>query len=446
VVKRLNLRSAFVAFLLISFPLPRAFGLDRPEGNAARLLDDLGHKAFRWFQDNRNPRTGLVRDRAPNWKGRTKTSDMASIASLGYYLSLLPEAVRLGEITRAEAEANAVLALRFVSDKMHHEHGLLYHFTDWETGKRWDKCEISVLDTSIFFNGCIVAAEAFGGEVADLANRLADRADWPHFLVNHHKTGKKVLSFGWKPEEGLLGAADFRSSEIAMPYFLAVGSRTHPIDAECWYNTPLNYGNLCGYKILNPGYPLFTSYYGLAWHDLKGMSDRTGVDLEANARLAALANRAFCRTLAGKFRSCQISEGSWWGISAGDSPKGYIGPALVATELDGTLWPTAALAALPSIPRELEQDLMKWRASKTWQRVSGDYGLSPFNLDKEWVGDDLIGIDIGSFYLSLANYRNGTIWKLWMKHPVAVNAFRRLGIKTPKLLTPSASRGLKQAR
>jgi hypothetical protein len=404
---------------------------DDLQGRADRALDDLGKKAFRWFEENRNPRTGLVRDRAPNWKHRAKTSDMASIASLGYYLSMLPEAVRLGEITRAGAEAHALQALRFVTDKLHHEHGLLFHFIDWETGQRWDKCEVSVLDSSIFFNGCLVAAETFGGEVADLANRLVDRADWVHFLIKHHQTGKKVLSFGWKPEEGLLGPPDLRSSEIAMPYFLAVGSRTHPIDAECWYNTPVSYGDLCGYKILNPGYPLFTSYYGLGWHHLKGMSDRTGVDLEANARLAALANRDFCRTLAGKSLSFGLKEGSWWGISAGDSPKGYIGAGPVAADLDGTVWPTAALAALPSIPRELQQDLIHWQASKTWQRISGDYGLSPFNLDKDWVGDDLIGIDLGSFYLSLANHRNQTIWNLWMRHPVAVNALRMLGFKPP---------------
>jgi hypothetical protein len=390
-------------------------------------LNQLQRKAFRWFQDNRNPSSGLIRDRAPNWIGQGARSNMASIASSGYYLSMLPEAVNLGQISRADAVANAHQMLRFVSEKLEHEHGLLFHFIDWQTGTRWGDCEISVLDSSIFFNGCMTVAEAFGGQVAELADSLLDRADWPRFLTVLPGNGKRVLSFGSRPESGILGPIDVRSSELSMPYFLAVGSRTHAIDSACWYNTPVNSGKLCGYTILNPGHPLFTSYYGLGWHDLRGKKDGTGLDLYGNARLAALANRAFCRAGGHQFRSFQESEGGWWGISAGDSPKGYVAPGPVVAELDGTVWPTASLAALPWMPSELNEDLPRWQASKTWGRISGNYGLSPFNLDKDWIGPDLIGIDLGSFAINLANYRNRTVWDLWMHHTVAKNGLKRLG-------------------
>jgi hypothetical protein len=95
----------------------------------------------------------------------------------------------------------------------------------------------------------------------------------------------------------------------------------------------------------------------------------------------------------------------------------------------------AALAAIPWGPNELEEDLLRWRASTAWPRIYGDYGLAPFNVDKGWVGTDVIGIDLGCFYINLANYRNRTVWDLWMRHPVAVRGLQRLGFKAA---TPSA--------
>jgi hypothetical protein len=415
------------AILVCAFVLGAPAYPDEPNRKSQEALSDLGRRAFRWFEDNRNPRSGLVRDRAPNWKGHGSLSNMASIASSGYYLSMLPEAVRLSEISGAEAEARALQMLRFVSEKMQHQNGLLFHFIDWETGTRLGNCEISVLDSSIFFNGCMVAGQAFGGKVAEQADALLDRVNWTKFLTVLPRNGRSVLSFGWKPESGLLGPIDVRSSELSMPYFLAVGSRTHPIDPACWYNMPIHFGIVGGYRILNPGHPLFTSYYGLGWHNLKGKHDRSGLDLDANARLAALANRAFCGQMSSQYRTYRKSEGGWWGISAGDGPRGYIAPGPVPKEIDGTVWPTAALAAITWIPNEVEADVVSWKASPNWKRSLGDYGLAPFNLDKDWTGADVIGIDLGSFHINLANQRHHTVWDLWMQHPVAKRGVERLG-------------------
>ena len=399
-------------------------------GPAPSLLDDLGRLGFEWFRDNRHPQTGMVLDRAPNWRDRGQRSRMSSIASTGYHLSLLPEWVRLGWLTREAAETQALQALDFASETLPHHQGLFYHFVDWETGQRWKQSEISTLDSAIFFNGCMVVAEAFGGRVAERANSLLDRADWTAFLVKHPRSGKSLLSLGWSPEKGLLGPADVRSSEMAMPLFLAVGSRTHPIDAECWYNTTVSYGKLGGHKILNRTHPLFTHFIGVSgWHDLRAQTDRDGVDLYANARLAALANREFCNRLGNQLSTYRHDSGGWWAISAGDSPDGYLAAAPVFGGPDGTVWPLAALATVPWIPQEIQDDLARWRSSPSWRAACGDYGLSPFNLDRRWVGNDLIGIDVGSFCLSLANHRNGTAWRLWMRHPVARTALDRLAFK-----------------
>jgi hypothetical protein len=389
-------------------------------------LDDLGHRAFRWFQKNHHPQTGMVLDRGPTEPGKGSPLSMASIAAVGYYLSLLPEAVRIGELTDEQAKAEAMRILRFATDRLDRHDGLFYHFVDWETGKRWRESEISLLDSAIFFNGCIVIAEAFGAPVARLANDLVDQADWPKFIIQDPKTNKTLLSLGWTPEKGLLSPADVRSSEFGMAYFLAVGSQTHPIDAQLWYNTEVKYRTIADFKVLNGEHPLFTSYYGLGWHDLRDLADRHGVNLYDNARKAALANRAFCRGMADRHRTFLESEGGWWGLSAGDAPQGYVAQGPVVEDVDGTVWPVAALAALPWMVEEMRADLSHWRSSPVWPRVNGEGGLASFNLDKNWFCPDLLGIDLGSFYLSLANYRNETVWKLWMRHPVGQGALNKL--------------------
>ena len=426
-----------IAAGMLSLSVPASLFGQGEVATAGEVLDGLHRKAFEWFREYRHPKSGQVLDRGANGIGasaageggeeRRRRGRMASIAATGYFLSLLPDWVKLGWLTEAQAREQALVTIDFAA-RMPHHRGLLYHFQDWESGARWAESEVSSLDSAIFFNGCIVVAEAFGGEVAERANALVDRAEWDQFLTRHPKTGKELLSLGWTPEKGLLYPADVRASEMAMPYFLAVGSRTHPIAARLWYETDVVRGRLGGVEVLNPTHPLFTSYYGLGWHDLKGLVDREGVDLWGNARDAAVANREVCRQLARRYRTYGEEAGGWWGLSAGDSPAGYVAPNPLVGDADGTVWPVATLAALPWMP-ELEREVMAWRASRSWGEVEGKYGLSPFTLEKGWVGPDLLGIDLGSFAVCYANYRRGTVWELWMRHPVAKGAVGRLGYR-----------------
>lgn len=396
------------------------------------LLDDLAYLGFCWFQDHRHAATGQVLDRAPNWPRRGKPSRISSIASTAYLLSLLPEWVRRGWLTHEEAQRQARQAIDFALNKVGGHRGLFWHFIHQETGERWDKCEVSSLDSGILISSCMASGEFFQGEVKQLADKLVDRAEWDAFLVKG-ASGEQLLSLGWSPEKGLLSPIDVRSSEMAMPLFLAVGSRRHSIDPECWYNTAVNYGEVAGTRLLNKDHALFTSFYGLGWHDLEGRLDRDGVDLFGNARAAALANRAFCARL--PQQTFQAQSGRFWGLSAGDSVRGYVAVGPVFGASDGTVFPLAALATLPSIPTEVQHDLAQWRKSDVWPQVCGRYGLSPFNLEEPgrrgaqfWVGDDLIGIDIGSFCVSVANYQAKTVWTLWSKHEVARSSLSRLRV------------------
>jgi hypothetical protein len=392
---------------------------------ADETIARLEQKAFAYFRDHRHPETGQVRDRARNFpdRGRPETA-MSSIAATGFYLSILPEAVRRKWFTRDEALREAQTILRF-AETCPHRNGLFYHFFHWESGRRWRQSEVSTLDSAIFLNGAMVAGVAFPDTRAAV-ERLLDRVDWPAFVAE--KSGKKLLSLGWTPEQGLLGPIDVRTSEFAMPLLLAIGAK-HPVPVECWYNTKIAYHDIAGVRVLHGDLPLFVSQYGLCWADLRGRRDRDGIDLDTAARQAALANRAFCHGDGAKrFSTYHADQGRWWGLSAGDAARGYVAVGPIARDLDGTVWPTAALASLPWLSREFEADLAAWRASPWWSRIDGRYGLAPFNAKTEWIAPNALGIDLGAFLVAAANYRNRTVWDLWLKHPLADSALRRVSL------------------
>lgn len=342
------------------------------------IIEELNRKVFLWFQDHRNIQTGLVLDRGFNKNFSVKTN-ISSISATGYYLSLLPEFVRLGYLNYDDARKQAKITINFVKEIKDYN-GFLPHFIDVETGENLNS-EISSLDSSIFFNGCIVVCQAFS-----FKDNIVNRCDWKSLLNDG------LLSYGWKNGKKL-ECMHLRNSEFAIVYFLAIGSE---IENDVWYNTKI---------IKTFDFPLFVFYYGLGWHDLKGEKDKEGVELEETIKKAIKYNKKF-------------NVNGWWGISAGDTPNGY--KACCPSDTDGTIFPYSSLACLPWT----KINLKKWQSTETWDLIYKDYGLSSFNGN--WVSDDLIGIDLGSFAVNLANYRNNTIRKLWMENSIAKKAIKKI--------------------
>jgi hypothetical protein len=408
----------------------------RPGGSI--LIDELAADACRWFVDHAHPQTGLVRDRAPSLNLERRTTEQASIAAVGFYLSLLPEIERRGLLTRQAAVSRARTTIDFVTAHVEHVHGILPHFLDGATGRRWRNSEYSVLDTSIFLHGCITACGAYS-ELTKGTDQLLDRVDWTKLWAFSARRERWLISYGFAGTDNslLAGCVDVRSAENLMPCLLAAGSPTHRLGPECWYHTRIDrtadapmpgdaYAELRAH-VINPSHPLFTSQYGLLWVELHGLHDADGIDLCANARDAALLNRAYCRQIAAKkFRTYDPANGGWWGLSAGDGPHGYVAPGPVGGDPDGTAWPTATLACVQWIKDTIEDDLRAWNASAQWAKVRGKYGLAPFSIDRNWIGNDLIGIDLGCFACACANARDNSIHRLWSAHPVARAGIEKL--------------------
>ncbi len=420
--RRQFLQTAAAATALSATPMIQA------ADDSAATIDAMAKRAFDWFTTYR-PATGLVLDRGPNKRGVEKKPNLCSIASIGYYLSALPGAVKLGWIDADTAKKQTKETLSFIWEKLPHHRGLFYHFYDATKGTT--NSEISALDTALFLNGVVVAGQYYGDEIGKLADQLLDRTDWTALEMVNKGNGKESLSMAFFQKNGkteLAGPMDLRSSEYAMPYFLAVGSRTHSIDPQRWYNTGFLKMKLSGREVCFGNQPIFLSYYSLAWHRLAGMVDRTGFDMDDTAKQVCLINREYCRSIAKDHPTYNEENGWWWGLSAGDSPAGYVAAAPGRMKSLGTVWPVTAIAGLPWIPQELNEDVARWKKSPMWDKVNLDFGLAPFNVEKDpvWIARDLIGIDLGSFLLNWMNVKTGIVQDLWMSHPIAKNAMERL--------------------
>src|SRR5437773_12404666 len=97
-----------------------------------------------------------------------------------------------------------------------------------ETGQRWEKCELSSIDTSILLCGVLTARQYFADqEIKDLATKIYQRVDWPWML-----NGGRALSMVWRPDAGLLNARWEPFCELMMIYLLGIRSPPHPVAAS----------------------------------------------------------------------------------------------------------------------------------------------------------------------------------------------------------------------
>jgi len=143
------LRCALVLYLLLSTMSPQpslAVAQHRASGATAyrlsaqdqAFLEDLSRRSFRFFWENADPDTGLVRDRArtDGSPHEAKYRYISSIASTGFGLTALCIAAERRWIEREEARERVRRTLRFLAEKMPHHKGWFYHFVNMKTGER----------------------------------------------------------------------------------------------------------------------------------------------------------------------------------------------------------------------------------------------------------------------------------------------------------------------
>ncbi len=448
----------------------------------AALLDEIQHASFQLFWHGVSPDTGMVYDRT--------SSDVISIAGVGFQLAAIPIGVERGWITRDAGEQRTLQILRALEgEPSNRKAGLFYHFLephDASARRVGAEMVVSTIDSAIAYAGMLSAGVYFDGESRLIADRLFASADWSFFLQTPGDNGPpgRFMSLGWRPEADsdptgageLIGYSWIDSGdEHRLVTFMGVAATdaSHRVPAKTYFALRRQIGNHpeTGDMVWFPySGALFTAFFAHCFIDYAhlGADDpssmvslpRPAVDWWENSRRVVNLHRA---------RALENPEGvptlgpNAWGLSACDSPGGYLvagvfpdrveTPGLVQGRDfssyvpsprwgDGTVPPYAAGASIMFEP-EASLAALRWFRELTddngapllWRDPGhGGFGLpDAFNLRSEgeapWVASDTVAIDHGPMLLGIENARTGLIWSLFSRHPAVQAAESRLGLR-----------------
>ena len=439
------------------------------------FLDTLERRTFQWFWDLSNPRNGLTPDRAP-------THSFASVSATGFALTAYPIGVERRWVSRAAARQRVLATLRFfwtarqdtASQGVTGYRGFLYHFLDMETGARFERVELSTIDTALMLAGALFCQSYFDRAHPDesairaLADSLYERVDWNWALKR-----PPMIVHGWDPEHGFL-PYDWRGyNESMLVPIMALGSSTHPVTPEVWsyWVSGCRWGSFEGYD--HVGFPpLFGHQYSHVWLDLRGVRDSLmrahGIDWFVNSRRATLAQRAYARENPGGFRGYGARL---WGLTACDGPVDATltihgrartfhtyearGASFGEVIDDGTVAPTAAGGSVAFAPEVVIPTLMAMRhdwGAHAFNRygfvdalnptldVAGDVHHGEVVPGVGWFDTDQLGIDQGPIVAMIENYRSGLVWRVMRRNAHIVKGLRRAGFRGGWLDASSVAR------
>jgi hypothetical protein len=381
------------------------------------FLDQLQRATFRYFWEQADPSTGLVKDRC-NVRKQRDDAKVASIAATGFGLTALCIGSQRKYVSYIEARKRALNAMRFLHSRMPTHRGFFYHWADVHGGQRiWD-AEVSSIDTAILLCGVLTCRQYFRyREMSLLAAQIFDRVDWTWLSAD-----TSLLPHGWTPEFGFLQYRWDYYSELMMMYLLGIGSSTHPLPVQTWHAWKRSTFEYHGLRYIGSYAPLFVHQYSQSWFDFRGKRDRYANYFQ-NSVIATEVHRRFCLELAKRYP--HFSE-DLWGITASDSKNGYVvwgGPPEMGP-IDGTVAPSAAGGSLAFAPRETLR-VLKYMKNRYGDRTWSRYGfINAFNPMTGWYDTDVIGIDTGVTLLMAENLRSGFVWETFGKNPEVQRALK----------------------
>jgi len=424
-------------------------------GSDEALLDDVQRRTFAYFWDLADPHTLLIPDRAP-------TPSFSSIAAAGFGLTAYGIGAERGYVTRAQAAERVLATLKSLLANTEATHkGFYYHFLGMKSGRRFEKVELSTIDSTLLFAGALFCQSYFDRDdpaekaIRDAAEELYARADWQWAQAR-----PPAISMGWYPEKGLHDW-DWRGyNEAMILYVLALGSPTHPVDASAWteYTKTYKWGTFYGQPHLLFA-PLFGHQYSHVWIDFRGIQDdfmrARGIDYFESSRRATLAQHAYAVANPANWRDYGDAI---WGLTACDGPMderlvidgvprtfhSYHARGATEGEIrdDGTIAPTAAASSIAFTP-ELSIAAMREMSTRYGANLYSTYGfLDAFNptlrtgeklkhgrVDPRhgWFDVDYLGIDQGPIIAMIENHRSGLVWRVMKKNPHVVRGLRRAG-------------------
>jgi hypothetical protein len=98
----------------------------------------------------------------------------------------------------------------------------------------------------------------------------------------------------------------------------------------------------------------------------------------------------------------------------------------------------AALSSFPYAPKEAMAALRHFH-DNLGDKIWGRYGfIDGFSEQHDWWADSYLAISQGPIVVMIENYRTGLIWNLFMGIPEIREGMKRLGFKSPHLVSAVA--------
>lgn len=405
------------------FTTPAAFPSD------AAFMDYLQQANFDFFWYNANPTNGLIPDRSANGAPYSP----CSIASVGFGLTAIGIAIDHGWITRSQGAARVMTTLNTFWNGPQGTNttgeigynGWFYHFLDMNTATRSGSSELSSIDTALLLGGILYSKQYFNGTnatetgIQTTASGIFNRVNWLWFAPD--VPGTNGVRMGWLPGSGFSTYGDWIGyDEGMMIYLLGMGASNNPLPAGCWNYWTSQYDWATYFNesfVIFP--PLFGHEYSHCWIDFRHVGDAymnaENSTYFENSHRAALAQQAYCidNPLGWTGYSADI-----WGLTACDDPSGYAAHGAPPAEDDnGTIAPTAPGGAMAFAP-EISLPALEYMYSAGRLKIWTAWGFTDaFNFSANWYDTWEIGIDQGPIVIMCENYRNQSIWQLFMQNP-----------------------------
>ena len=401
------------------------------------LLNDVQEAGIHYFYEYGHPNSGLARE------SFLRNPELCATGATGMGLFNLIVGADRGYLSRTDAADRTLKILDFFATKAERYHGAFAHWINGTTGKTipFSKFDdgADLVETSFLVEGMLASREYFAGSteheirIRKLVDELWRDVEWDWF-AQQGPTGTH-LQWHWSPTHGWKQALQINGfNEAQAAYLLALASPTHSIKPQCYYDgwvgpiCPVPHDEL-GVKVeLYQGSApsLFFTHYSYLGFDPHAIKYGSKSYFEHFKDLCKVQIN-YAESKRGEFDG----YGKLWGITASYGPDGY--RAFAPGKRDnGTLAPTAALSSMPYAPEEAQAFLTELY-QKHGKELWGPFGFSDaFNLKRNWVSNDYIGIDVGPIAPMIENYRSGLCWKLFMKAKEIGPLLKMLAAPRPK--------------
>ncbi|MDX2197705.1 MAG: glucoamylase family protein [Phycisphaerae bacterium] len=409
-----------------------------------QLLNDVQLRTFRYFWDYGHPFSGMARES----NGLGHPSDTVTTGGSGFGLMTIVVGAERGFVTRAAA-ARIVRIVRFLDGAnpdnpslpsgVQRYHGAWSHWMNGATGATIAFAGAQdnggdLVETAFLVQGLLTVRQYFDDPVDPVETEIRDRCTqmWEEVEWSWYRrfANGSVLYWHWSPNFGWALNLPIRGyNEGQIIYLLAAASPTFPIPASVYATgwaggAYVNGSSYYGYplQVGEPfGGPLFFTHYSNLGFDPRYKRDAYA-NYFVNARNMSLINREHC--LRNPFGFAGYSPMTW-GLTASFNPFGY--SAHSPTNDNGTITPTAAISAMPYVPRE---SLIATRhmLDRFGTLLYGFYGFrDAFHVEENWYAPGWLAIDQGTIAPMIENYRSGLCWRLFMSNPEILPMMESLG-------------------